>query len=121
MPACYVCSFQYSLAHIDHCADNYLPGFLRWFDLGDLACLIAPRPLVVVAGQTDPIFPIEGVKQAFAAIQQIYAHAGAPENCRLVIGEGGHQFYAAQSWPVFHDLASSLSAEPRIAGANPHF
>lgn len=112
MPSCYVCSFQHSLARIDHCADNYLPGILRWFDLGDLACLIAPRPLVVVAGQSDPIFPLEGVQQAFATIQQIYARAGAPENCRLVIGNGGHRFYAAQSWPVFNEFAAALRADP---------
>jgi len=106
MPSCYVCSFRHSIAAIDHCADNYVPGILRWFDLGDLACLIAPRPLVVVAGRTDPIFPLEGVHQAFATIQQIYARAAAPDKCRLVVGEGGHRFYAAQSWPVFNELAA---------------
>lgn len=108
MPSCYVCSLKRSIARIDHCADNYLPGILRWFDLGDLACLIAPRPLVVVAGRTDPIFPIEGVQEAFATIRQIYAHAGASEGCRLVIGEEGHRFYAATAWPIFNALFSEL-------------
>ena len=68
---------------------------------------------IVVAGETDNIFPIEGVQQAFATIQQIYAHAGAPENCRLVIGDGGHRFYAAQSWPIFNAFASALRTEER--------
>jgi len=106
MPSCYVCSLKHSIAQIDHCADNYVPGLLRWFDLGDLACLIAPRPLIVVAGETDPIFPIAGVYQAFATIQQIYTRAGAPDRCRLVVGEGGHRFYAAQSWPLFKEFLS---------------
>ena len=73
--------------------------------MADLAGLIAPRPLIVVAGRADPIFTISGVEEAFDTIQQIYRAAGVPDQCRLIIGEGGHRFYAAQSWPVFRNLA----------------
>lgn len=104
MPSCYVCTFRDSIGHIDHCQDNYLPGILQYCEMGDLACLIAPRPLVVVAGREDPIFPLNGVEETFATIQAIYAAAGAPEQCRLVIGEGGHRFYPEQAWPAFHNL-----------------
>lgn len=105
MPSCYVCSLRRSIARIDHCPDNYIPGFLRWFELADLACLIAPRPLVVVAGESDPIFPLEGVREAVDDIQRIYAAAGAPDRCRLVLGNGGHRFYASDAWPVFREMA----------------
>ncbi|HLJ55248.1 MAG TPA: alpha/beta hydrolase family protein, partial [Chthonomonadaceae bacterium] len=105
MPSCYVCSFRHSIARIDHCADNYLPAFLRWFELGDIACLIAPRPMVVVAGQTDPIFPIAGVHEAYERIEAVYAAAGAGDKCRLVIGPGGHRFYASLAWPAFRELS----------------
>lgn len=101
MPSCYVCSFLRSIGRIDHCADNYVPGFLRYFDLQDIACLIAPRPLVVVAGREDPIFPIQGVEEAFATIRAIYATVGAPDRCALVVGEGAHRFFADQAWPVY--------------------
>jgi len=105
MPSCYVCSLRHSIARIDHCADNYVPGFLRWFELADVSCLIAPRPLVVVAGETDSIFPIAGVHEANAQIREIYRASGAPNRCRLIVGNGGHRFYAAQSWPVFRELS----------------
>jgi len=105
MPSCYVCTFRDSIGMIDHCPDNYIPGILRYFEMGDLACLIAPRPLVVVAGRQDEIFPIEGVKETFDTIQQIYEAAGASDQCRLVVGEGGHRFYADLAWPVFRELA----------------
>lgn len=104
MPSCYVCSAFYSIGHIDHCADNYIPRMLKWFDIGDLACLISPRPLVVVAGETDSIFPILGVNEAYETIQQIYAAADAADRCRLVVGSGGHRFYAKESWPVFWEM-----------------
>jgi hypothetical protein len=105
MPSCYVCTFRDSIGRIDHCEDNYIPGALRYFEMGDLACLIAPRPLVVVAGRDDPIFPIAGVLETFDTIRRIYAAAGAADRCRLIVGEGGHRFYAAQAWPAFRELA----------------
>ena len=72
--------------------------------MADFAGLIAPRPLVVVAGHDDPIFPLAGVEEAFADIQAIYAAAGAPDRCRLVVGDGGHRFYPEEGWPVFRQM-----------------
>jgi len=105
MPSCYVCTFRDSIGSIDHCTDNYIPGILRHFEMGDLAGLIAPRPLVVVAGQHDKIFPIDAVVETFELISEIYAAAGVPDECQLVVGEAGHQFYPEQAWPVFRGLS----------------
>jgi cephalosporin-C deacetylase-like acetyl esterase len=105
MPSCYFCTWRQSIARIDHCVDNYIPGALQYFDLGDLAGLIAPRPLVIVAGEQDNIFPIDGVHEEYARVQAIYAKAGAAEKCHLVVGPGGHRFYADLAWPEFHRLA----------------
>ena len=105
MPSCSVCTFRDAIARIDHCEDNYIPGVLRYFEMGDLAGLIAPRPLIVVAGRHDEIFPVGGVEEAFNTIGQIYLKAAAPDHCQLVVGEGGHRFYADLAWPVFRKLA----------------
>ncbi|MES2201363.1 MAG: alpha/beta hydrolase family protein [candidate division FCPU426 bacterium] len=105
MPSCSVCSLPYSIGSIAHCPDNYLPGFLRWFDMQDLAGLIAPRPLIVVTGAKDDIFPLKGVRLAYHRIQTIYAAAGAKNKSRLLIGRGGHRFYPALAWPVFNKLS----------------
>jgi hypothetical protein len=102
---CSLCAYQNSIGDKDHCPDNYIPGVLRYFELGDLAGAIAPRPMVVVAGRQDLIFPIEGVRAAHAIVERIYEAVGAAGQCRLVVGEGGHRFYAAPSWPVFRELA----------------
>ena len=105
MPSGYVCSYIWSITQIDHCACNYIPGLLNYFDLSDLVGAIAPRPLVVVAGYEDPIFPFEGVQAAFSTIQEIYEAAEAPDNCRLEVGNSGHQFYADLGWPAFRELS----------------
>lgn len=104
MPSCYVCTFRDSLASIDHCADNYIPGVLNHFEMADLAGLLAPRPMVVVAGRHDQWFPIAATERSFAAMQEIYADRGAGGKLRLVVGEQGHQFYPEQAWPEFRDV-----------------
>lgn len=111
MPSCSVCTYTDSIASLDHCCDNYLPGALQYFDMPDLAGLIAPRPLVVVAGRDDPIFPLDGMRRAFETIQAVYDAYGAADRCELVIGNGAHRFYAADAWPVFE----RLTERPRVA------
>ena len=103
MPVCAVCSFDHSIATLPHCACNYVPGIRRWFEMGDLAGMIAPRPLLVVAGQTDSIFPIVPTQDTFALIQRYYEAAGAPQNCALHVGSGGHLFYR-EAWDGFLGL-----------------
>lgn len=104
MPSCAVCTFRDSIMAIYHCADNYVPGILPELELADVVGCFAPKPLVVVAGREDPIFPLPGVQESFAAISAIYAAAGAPDACRLVIGDGGHRFYEQAGWSALLEL-----------------
>jgi len=103
MPSCAICSFDRSIGDMGHCSCNYVPGIRQWFDMGDIAGLIAPHPLVVVAGTTDRIFPLGATKETFALIQSYYEAAGAPENCKLYVGAEGHRFYA-EAWEDFVTL-----------------
>ncbi len=105
MPSCCFCTYEDSIGKIDHCADNYIPGILKYLEMADLSCLVPARMLVIVAGRTDNIFPIAGVKKAFEKVQVIYAKAGVPERCVLVEGDSGHRFYAKEAWPVFRRLS----------------
>lgn len=112
MPSCAVCTYRHSIGVIDHCEDNYLPNAASFFDMADLAGAIAPRPLIVVAGRTDEIFPFQGVEESFRDIQSIYRSAAThhrepsiEHRCRLVIGPAGHRFYAQEAWPVFRELS----------------
>jgi len=100
MPSCSFSSFKASVMSMTHCTCNYVPGLLNYGESADVLGLIAPRPLVIVNGQMDEIFPIAAANSEFKRLQQIYADAGAPANCQHVIGDGGHRFYAADAWPV---------------------
>lgn len=104
MPSCAVCSYDDSIMAMYHCPCNFVPNIRKYFDMGDLGGLIAPRPLVVVCGDKDPIFPLHGVKKSFETIQKAYEKFGNKGNCQLVIGNGGHQFYPDDAWPVANKL-----------------
>jgi len=100
MPSCYFCTFSDSIMKIYHCADNYVPGLMRYAEMADCMGLFAPGPAVIVAGEKDAIFPIEGVRKAFRHLKKIYRAANAGDRCHLVVGGEGHKFYADLAWPV---------------------
>ena len=87
-----------------HCLCSYIPGMLKYFDMGDIAALVAPRPYVVVNGEHDPIFPIGAARKQFAVAKAVYEDAGAGDMIRHVVGPAEHRFYADISWPVFDEL-----------------
>jgi hypothetical protein len=68
--------------------------------MGDIGCLIAPRPLLVVCGIYDPIFPVQGVEKSFATIKKAYEHLGKGEMCHLLKGDGVHQQFPELLWPM---------------------
>ncbi len=92
-------SFQESIGSVPHCACNYVPGLLEMGETSDVAGLIAPRPLCLITGVEDEIFPITGARVSFAHLQTIYRAAGAPGNVMLFEGNGGHKYYPEGSWP----------------------
>jgi len=109
MPSCYFCTFRDSIMSIYHCSDNYVPGLLKYAEMPDVLGLFAPKPVVIVAGRDDPIFPIAATRRAFKDLQRIYAACGAKDRCRLVVGNGGHRFYPGKAWPLMLEQIAQCS------------
>ncbi len=110
MPSCYFCTFEGSIMAMYHCLCNYVPGIYGVAEMSDIMGLFAPRPLVIVAGETDEIFPIKAVRKSFRKLKAIYKAAGAAPNCRLIVGPEGHRFYADLAWPVAMKQLKSLKS-----------
>ena len=100
MPSCYFCTFRDSIMSIYHCMDNYIPGLLKFAEMSDIMGLFAPKPVVIVAGTDDDIFPVAATRRAFKELRRIYDACAAGDRCHLVVGKGGHRFYADNAWPV---------------------
>lgn len=108
IPSCAVCTYADSIGAMLHCECNFVPGIAKYFDMGELCGMVAPRMLIVVSGRQDGIFPIAGAEKCVADAKPIFAAAGSPENIAHVIGGQGHRFYADDTWPVIHGFLSRL-------------
>jgi dienelactone hydrolase len=99
-PSCFFCTFRDSILGMWHCECNYVPNTLRFADMGDLMAAMAPRPLRIIAGELDPIYPVTPARQQFATVERAYALLGAANRCSLAVHPGGHAHDHAlsQSW-----------------------
>lgn len=97
VPGSYLCRFRDSIYAVPHCDCNYVPGILNLVEMGDLAALVAPRPFCAIHGKSDPIFPVEGTRSAFATVQAAYDVLQKPGHCRLALHEGAHAYRIADA------------------------
>ena len=104
MPSCAFCGYMASIGAQHHCLCNYVPGIMNYFDMGDLAGLIAPRPFIPINGKFDTIFPIDSANEQFEVALKYYKAAGAEDKAYHIEGPEGHRFYARLGWPVFDKL-----------------
>ncbi|MCB8959987.1 MAG: acetylxylan esterase [Ardenticatenales bacterium] len=88
----YFCSYAESILGMAHCECNYVPGVRELGEMGAIGALIAPRPLLLLNGEIDPIFPITGSKAQYVTVAAAYAAAGQPDACHLHIHPGGHAY-----------------------------
>ena len=104
VPGVAVCTFKDSIINKEHCVCNYIPSIAKYFDMGDLAVLIAPKKLIVESATEDRWFPLNGAKKAYAEIKRIYKAKNAENNCAMVIGEGPHCSYPDLVWQQIHTM-----------------
>ena len=102
VPSCAVCRYADSIGARLHCECNFVPNIAKYFDMGDLCAMIAPRGLVVVNGVLDEDFPIEGAKACVEVGREAYKAVGRENAIVHVIGNSGHRFYADGAWPHIH-------------------
>lgn len=102
IPSCAFATFSGSIGAMYHCACNYVPGISKYFDMAEIAGLIAPRPLVIVSGKEDKIFPLPTAEHEFSRLEELYYRNSAfPGNCVHVKGDGGHRFYEEPAYEEF--------------------
>ncbi len=99
--SCALCTYEQSIMSMYHCPCNYIPGIRKYFEMGDVGCLIAPRKLLVYSGESDNIFPLDGAKSSFETVRSAYAEKN---DCRMLTSPGGHGFAPELVWPVALEL-----------------
>lgn len=83
-----------SLLHLNgNCGCNYTPGLWRLLDMGDIASLIAPRPLLVQSCEEDHLNGVRGlanVDEQLDIVRDAYELLGCGEGLRHEVCPGGH-------------------------------
>jgi dienelactone hydrolase len=88
------------------------PGIARHLDFPDVASLACPRPLLVIAGRQDTLFPVDGVDEAFAKIRAVYASRDAAELVDTRWYDAPHCFDLEMQEYAFAWLDRWLSSPP---------
>ncbi len=107
----YLSSFRDSVLAMNHCTCNFVAGLVEKFEMTDIASLILPRPVLVEAGQRDPIFPVEAVRAAVGTLRRAAMVYGVSPDAAVVLDEfeGRHRISGRRSYDF---LLDSLRAAP---------
>lgn len=83
-------TYKDSIYSIHHCICNTLPGIMREADMADVVALYAPRGVLIINGTNDRIFPIDGAREQYAKLQQVYKLLDAEDHLDADFFEGDH-------------------------------
>ena len=83
---------EYGLRLSNFCGSQTPAALLRFGELADVGCCIAPRPLMVESGTQDSGFPIEAAREGARHIGRLYRALGLAD--RFV----GHEFEGGHVW-----------------------
>ncbi|WP_434564675.1 alpha/beta hydrolase family protein [Thermoanaerobacterium thermosaccharolyticum] len=94
----YLNTFKDSILSIRHCECNYIPGILKYAEMYDIACMIAPKPLLIESGIRDHIFPIETANIAYEHVKKAYNLLKAEDKLDRDIFEGRHRLSGTKAY-----------------------
>ncbi len=78
------------------------PGLYRYLDIPDVASIAAPRPMMLLTGETDPQFSTAGVNAAYAKMRAVWTSQRAGNRLSTKIWpEIGHVFDEAMQDEAF--------------------
>ncbi len=75
------------------CGSQVVPGILQWAEMGDVAGLLAPMPLLTESGRQDNCFPWIYTEPTLARVRHIYRIAGAEDQLHVHVYDGDHRYY----------------------------
>jgi dienelactone hydrolase len=91
-PTCAVTTFRADLADTTMCVCELAHDILTVGDHGLFLAMAYPRPLLVVNGTRDPIFPVAGARSAAAQASRLYAAGGRAEGVEFAEFDAPHDW-----------------------------
>ena len=75
----------------EHCDCMFLHNTFEW-PWGRIAFMVAPRPLLFVNSDQDPIFPMDANERVINRLERVYSLFGAGDQVDSVVSIGGHAY-----------------------------
>ena len=97
--SCFTNTFRGSIMPLFHCVDNFIPNILSVGEEPDIIALACPTPLLISAGENDPIFPIAQTREAIEIIKKAYEKENAGSAVTTDIFTGGHEISTEKLLP----------------------
>lgn len=69
---------------------NCFPGLRRWLDYPHVASIACPKPMLFINGTQDKLFPVPGVKKAFAIMHDTWKSQGADDRLETELWDMPH-------------------------------
>ena len=119
----YLYGYKESLLDMpDNCSCNYVPRLYEYVDMGDIAALIAPRPLLIETGTRDPLNGASGlanVRSQMRIIRRAYHLLKADGLLAHDIFEGEHRWNGVKAIPWLHRHLAVPKGSPGNATQQP--
>jgi len=83
-------TYRASIYSIPHCICNCLPHVMEWGEHPDVVALQAPRPVLLINGIDDDIFPITEAREGYEKLKRVYTLLDVPDNVDADFFDGPH-------------------------------
>lgn len=101
-----------------HCDCMFMVNTYRW-DYAHVAALAAPRPLLLVNTDKDPIFPLDGVMRIYWQVRHLYDLHDAANEFGPDIAEGDHGDFQNQHLAILRWFNKKLKGEDPLIDKAP--
>jgi dienelactone hydrolase len=95
-----------------HCDCMFLYNGHRW-PWTRIAALVAPRPLLFVNSDRDPIFPMDANERVINRLERVYSWYGAGDLVDSFVSVGGHDYRQDVRQGVYRFMNIHLHSDPR--------
>ena len=90
-------SYRTSIYAMNHCICKCLPGVMQYGDMSEVVALHAPRPVILINGIKDSIFPITEARQGFEKLKLVHKMLGAANRLDADFFDGPHAWSNAKT------------------------
>jgi dienelactone hydrolase len=77
------------------------PGLAQYLDYPDVASIACPKPMMVINGNADDLFPLESIKEAYSKMHKVWDSQNVSEKLVTKLYDAPHEFNLAMQKDAF--------------------